>query len=257
MWSIPGVAVAEADRALWSEDLEVLRSAVDAREAVLADGLRADRARAFLIGRVLARRAAAALGLPRRAVLRSGDGAPRWPGDRTGSITHTTRYAAAAVSIPTVTLAVGLDAEEDRCLGEEAAAFVLSRGEHDQVRDLHRSIGPAAWDTRVVSAKEAAFKLWSTLTGARLSPSDIEVRLGEHPNGVQATIRGVVLHGGFSVEGGLVRTWVRLPSVTRSTADEPVAGGFTTVVEGARSAPTTADRPLFGAWRERLGRADP
>lgn len=225
MWRIPGVVVAESQLVLWSEELDVLRTAVDPREAALAEGMRADRARAFLVGRVLAQRAASALGLRHRAVLRSRNGGPRWPGDRTGSITHTRTYAAAAVSLPTVTLAVGLDAEEDRSLGEEAAAFVLTCGELEHVRELRRSDGPAAWDTRIMSAKEAAFKLWSGLTGERLSPMDIEVRLGERPDGVRATVRGTELRGCFSVEDGVVRSWVRLPSAVPSTADEPRSAG--------------------------------
>jgi len=225
MWRIPGVAVAETQLVPGSGELDVLRTAVDAREAALADGMRADRAREFLTGRVLAGRAASVLGLRHRAVLRSTNGGPRWPGDRTGSITHTRRYAAAAVSLPTVTLAVGLDAEEDRSLGEDAAAFVLTRGELDHVRELQRSDGPAAWDTRIVSAKEAAFKLWSGLTGERLSPMDIDVRLGEHPDGICAAVHGTVLRGRFSVEDGLLRSWVRLPSLVPSAAENSGPAG--------------------------------
>jgi len=90
------------------------------------------------------------------------DGRPCWPTGWTGSIAHTATHAVAAVSAVGVHDAVGIDIEERRGLSLDDAALVLHVDEHDVAS---RSTDPSDTATLLWSAKEAAFKAWSTASG--------------------------------------------------------------------------------------------
>jgi 4'-phosphopantetheinyl transferase EntD len=107
------------------------------------------------------------------------DGRPSWRAGCTGSIAHTdTEAVAARTSNPSVT-ALGIDVEVSAALAAADARLVLAPSEVALV-DAHERPDWAA--TLLWSAKEAAFKAWSTATEGALGsvdPVEIVVSLDE------------------------------------------------------------------------------
>jgi len=105
---------------------------------------------------------------------RAADGRPLWPPGTTGSISHAGRVAI-AVAGP-AGRAIGVDLEIAGALPAVDAAEVLDDAEA-------AGIGLDPWPdrlaTRVWSAKEAAFKAWSTALGGLndVDPRQIHVEL--------------------------------------------------------------------------------
>lgn len=114
----------------------------------------------FAGGRLVARRAMAALGLPPRAVPAGADRAPRWPEGVVGSITHHGGLCLAIVGRSEAWRAIGIDLERDAELSPEITAQVATEAELSALAPLPR--GRAA--ARVFSAKEAAYKAQYPLT---------------------------------------------------------------------------------------------
>jgi 4'-phosphopantetheinyl transferase EntD len=108
------------------------------------------------------------------------DGRPLWPEPFTGSIAHTDDDAIAAICRqgPSCT-ALGVDIELSGALGAADAQLVLDRREREVVGHGNR----ADWTATLIwSAKESAFKAWSTATAGGLDtvdPADIHVELDE------------------------------------------------------------------------------
>ncbi|HEX7096493.1 MAG TPA: 4'-phosphopantetheinyl transferase superfamily protein [Acidimicrobiales bacterium] len=108
------------------------------------------------------------------------DGRPLWPAGFTGSISHTDVAAvAAAVACGATVGAVGVDVERSGALPAGDAVAVLG----EQERALVRAHARPDWLATVLwSAKESAFKAWSSATVGnlgRVDPVDITVELDE------------------------------------------------------------------------------
>ncbi|MFI6491079.1 4'-phosphopantetheinyl transferase [Streptomyces sp. NPDC050564] len=140
----------------------------------------------FTAGRWCAHRALAALGAGRVAVPRSARGMPVWPDGVVGSITHCEGYRAAAVCRSQDARALGIDAEPAAPLSERVRAGLFgtrsrnvsgdmsgtrsrdvsadeSGAEEDAfATDLARRLPGLPVDRLLFSAKEAAYKAWSS-----------------------------------------------------------------------------------------------
>jgi phosphopantetheinyl transferase len=112
------------------------------------------------------------------------DGRPRWPKNRTGSITHAGDIAVAAAITCDARRVVGVDVERAEALAATDAEAVLDDDERALVA---RATNGNELATRLWSAKEAAFKAWSEATGGGLGtvdPADIHVDFGAPEGGL-------------------------------------------------------------------------
>ncbi|HZG05803.1 MAG TPA: 4'-phosphopantetheinyl transferase superfamily protein [Streptomyces sp.] len=174
----------------------------------------------FGAGRLCARRAMAALGLPGVALPRGRRGMPAWPAGVVGSITHCDGYRAAAVARSRDAVALGLDAEPDAPLPAgvlEAVAFGAEREWLAEYRERHPAV---SWDRLLFSAKEAVYKAWCSAGGSWLGFEDAEVTAAPEGGTRRGTFRarltaapaGVpvprLLHGRWLSHRGLLVTAV-------------------------------------------------
>ena len=167
---------------------------------------RPDRTGERAAGRRAAAGALEAAGCPDLLVGADPDGRPRWPGDYVGSIAHTDRWAVAAVVRVEDFGAVGIDIERRDALPVDDAEVVLSSSEREQVRAAR---SPARAATLLWSAKEAAFKAWSSAHGRAIDPVDpvdiaitvVDDRIMVRPCGALAAVVGTA---------GLTGRWAEL-----------------------------------------------
>ncbi len=134
------------------------------------------RRQGFAAGRILARQALSILDGPDGPIGTAPDRAPVWPAGFTGSITHSRRWAAAAVARTEDLRGIGIDVEDIARFhpGLDAQLFCGDEIERlDRLDPQARQIAAAA----MFSAKEAFYKCQHPLTGARLGFHDAAVRL--------------------------------------------------------------------------------
>ncbi|ATO15131.1 4-phosphopantetheinyl transferase [Micromonospora sp. WMMA2032] len=203
------VAVAVAGPADWSGEL------LPAELAGLGDRAVPSRRRDFTAGRMCARRALAALGLPPTPVPAGPDRAPVWPTGVVGAITHTEGYCAAAVARAADLRAVGIDAERHRALSPGVRRKVCRP---DEEAELARLPAGLPWPTVVFSAKETVYKIWHPVVGTWLGFPDARVTLDLDAGTFRAEIAPARLAaapvadpptsmtGRFAVDDDLVRT---------------------------------------------------
>lgn len=138
---------------LFPEEALLVRSAVDKRRAE------------FTTARHCARQALTRLGAPAGAILTGERGAPLWPREVVGSITHCDGYRAAVVARPAHVTAIGVDAEPALPLPEGVLEAVALPDEQTAVKELLASAPGVAWDRLLFSAKESVYKAWYPLMG--------------------------------------------------------------------------------------------
>ncbi|WP_405717128.1 4'-phosphopantetheinyl transferase [Streptomyces sp. NBC_00046] len=165
------VAVAEAfsdlpDAVLLPGEEELAHSFVDKRRGE------------FATTRHCARTALGSLGIAPVPILKGERGAPLWPENTVGSLTHCTGYRGAVVAHRTDVRSVGIDAEGDAPLPGDvhnSIALVTEQRRERGLRSAHPGIN---WDRLLFSAKEAVYKAWFPLTHRWLGfeEADIELR---------------------------------------------------------------------------------
>ncbi|MGW1997729.1 4'-phosphopantetheinyl transferase family protein [Embleya sp. NPDC001921] len=154
----PGTVVAEAfgdppGPALFPEE-----------EAMLPDKTAPGRRREFTTARGCAHRALAELGCAPAPLLKGPSGAPLWPDEVTGAITHTDGYRGVVVARVADILSIGIDAQAGRI--QETTYPVMGRpAELRRLAKLQAERPEVPWDRVLFSAKEAAYKAWHPLTG--------------------------------------------------------------------------------------------
>jgi 4'-phosphopantetheinyl transferase EntD len=176
------------------------------------------RRREFVTARRCAREALAKLGHA-PAPIRSGPKRePQWPAGLVGSITHTTRFRAAAVAPRSVLASVGIDTEQNGRLADGVEESITLPGEAEMLVALNRAFPATHWGRLLFSAKESIYKAWYPLTGRWLGFED--ARLTIDPAGTfsaKLLINGArtdggppltELHGRFLVAHGLIATAV-------------------------------------------------
>ena len=163
-----------------AQHLCALAEASDYDNEPVPDDLRrasAKRLREFRAGRWCARCAIRKLGYEAPSLIgRRSDGAPVWPANIVGSITHAGSFAWAAVAGAAQTSALGIDTEV--VMGDDEAAQVLEQictpSEVRRAASLgSRSLGE--YVTLLFSAKESVHKCSSLITGLSFDPLAYEL----------------------------------------------------------------------------------
>jgi 4'-phosphopantetheinyl transferase EntD len=152
------------------------------QEAVIVARASDKRRREFTTGRECARIALGKLGIAPAPILIGERGAPQWPPDVVGSITHCDGYRAAAVAHATDVAAIGLDAEPHAPLPKGVLGVISLPAERARLAALTCSHATGersavCWDRLLFSAKESVYKAWFPLTGRWLGFEDADVTL--------------------------------------------------------------------------------
>lgn len=135
------------------------------------------RRREFIAGRLCARSALAALGIPDAPVLVGDSRQPIWPTGAFGSITHTGDYCLAVVGRRESTaVSVGVDAERIGRVGQDLFPQVLGPDERRRLGDMEPNTA-SRLATLVFGAKEAFYKAQFPVTGAWVDFGDVGVHV--------------------------------------------------------------------------------
>lgn len=156
------------------------------------------RAWEFATGRLAARSALRALGLPAAAIPRNGR-APEWPAGVVGSISHTSELAVAGVARASEMLGLGVDLEGVGRVGRELYGRLFTGPERERLGDSDSRLGALMF-----SAKEAGYKAVNPGVGRFIGFHEAEVDVdwqrrqfnlryvGDHaPNGIMDAGQGV------------------------------------------------------------------
>ncbi|KQS63685.1 4'-phosphopantetheinyl transferase [Modestobacter sp. Leaf380] len=168
-----------------------------------------------------ARTALRAIDVPPGPLPRGAGGAPVWPAEVVGSMTHCRGYRAAAVARTVHVRSLGIDAEPDEPLPRGVLELVTRPGERAALPLLQRSRPGVHWDRLTFSAKESVYKAWFPLTGRWLDFDDAEVHLT--PDGglvAELLVPGPRVDGApltrftgrWSVASGIITTAVVVPA---------------------------------------------
>ncbi|MFF2142908.1 4'-phosphopantetheinyl transferase [Kitasatospora sp. NPDC058190] len=191
-----------------------------AEEAVVAKAVD-KRRREFTTVRHCARAALARLGVPYRPLVPGLRGAPSWPDDVIGSLTHCDGFRAAAVARAGVLASVGIDAEPALPLPEGVLDAVALPVEQQRLAELAAEHPDTPWDRILFSAKESVYKAWFPLTGLWLDFHEAELDLS--PDGTfsaRLLVPGPVV-GDRRIEGFDGRWAVRDGLLATAIAVEP------------------------------------
>ena len=193
---------------LWPEEAAHIASAVDKRR------------REFSTGRLFAHRALDLLGEPSGALLVGSDRAPLWPSSVVGSISHTDRYCAVALSRKASIAAIGIDVEEIPRFNSRLLSRILSFREIAADITGHSALRQAQNGAAKFSAKESLYKCLSAITTVRLDFRDCIVELDHESSHFEAEIlkpvgpfaHGQRFPGRYILVGDLVATAIMLPA---------------------------------------------
>ncbi|MER5217498.1 4'-phosphopantetheinyl transferase superfamily protein [Streptomyces sp. NPDC002838] len=173
----------------WAEAFgDPAEAALLPEEEVLVAHAVPNRRRECTTVRHLARQALADLGRSPVPLLRGEQGAPLWPDDVVGSMTHCQGYRAAAVAERNRMASVGIDAEPHDPLPEGVLDIVSLPSERDHLAALRQQDPSVHWDCLLFSAKEAVYKTWYPLTGAWLDFSDARLTLRREDRSFHAQV---------------------------------------------------------------------
>jgi 4'-phosphopantetheinyl transferase EntD len=192
---VPSTVVAEERFA----DVSAARLFLE-EEAVVSRAVESRR-REFATGRACARVALARLGRPAAPLLPDERGAPLWPAEVVGSITHCAGYCCAAVADVGRVGAIGIDAEPNEPLVDGIVEIAARPEERQRLKRLSATDPATCWDRLLFSCKEAAYKAWYPATRQWLDFSDMSVVFdpADRSFAVQLLRRGMKL-GGHPVE---------------------------------------------------------
>lgn len=200
----PAVVLEESAPERFAADLSELTAGEAALMAKAVD----KRRREYTAGRVLARRAAAKLGLGAIEVLPREDRAPRWPEGVVGSITHTRGHVAVALARADALRGVGLDVEQAEPLKHRLWDMICT-DEDRAMLDRYPEPERSRLAKIVFSAKEAAYKAQFAITEQFLGFSAMHIDLDVAADRFLATFRqeaGEAFAPGDVLEGRLLRT---------------------------------------------------
>lgn len=156
------------------ETLEDLSRAepLTARELLLVSKAVPKRVNEFRAGRHCARHALRKLGIENFELLKGPNREPIWPKGVVGSISHSEKYAAAAVASSKMFKSLGIDIEGAKPLADGLCHTIATP---DEIRMLTTLPGEWPWDTLLFSAKESFYKAWFPLTRKVLEFHDVRV----------------------------------------------------------------------------------
>lgn len=177
------------------------------------------RRREFIGGRVCAREAMTALGLPCAPILPGPDRAPVWPDGVVGTITHTDTWCAAAIArVGEGVRALGLDVEPDEPLKATLVAPITVPDERAWL-DAQPAAERGLLGKLVFSAKECAYKAQYPLTRCYFGFSGMRIHLDVRGGAFVAVFlreagefrEGDELRGRLVVDHGYVMTGITIP----------------------------------------------
>jgi enterobactin synthetase component D len=180
---------------------------------------RGSRVREHLAGRLCAEAALRDAGSLDTTVGVAAEGMPLWPDGFVGSITHTGRYACAAVGPSARLRGLGIDSEPllSADVLREIAPLLLVEAEEALLAGDDRLLAA----TLVFSAKESLYKCLRPLAGVFFELADACVDAIDRLHGrwhirlrrdLPGFARGLRLVGRYEVSRGMVHTAVELPS---------------------------------------------
>ncbi|WP_196716650.1 4'-phosphopantetheinyl transferase superfamily protein [Actinomyces trachealis] len=130
----------------------------------------------FVTVRRLVSEALATLDMQRPIMVPSSGGAPTWPPEIVGSLTHCQGYAGAAIASRTMVDTIGVDAERNTPV--TLPAFRIATNETERrCLDAVMFEDPVITNRLLLSAKESAFKAWFPRERGKLLLRDIKVEL--------------------------------------------------------------------------------
>jgi 4'-phosphopantetheinyl transferase EntD len=212
----PAAVVAEsftdpAGLTLFPEEEKLVANSVDRRR------------REFTTVRHCARQALAELGIAPVPIVSGERGAPVWPAEVVGSMTHCEGYRAAVLGRVSQFATLGVDAEPHAPLPEGVLDAIGLPAERDRIAALTAADPTTCWDRLLFSAKESVYKAWFPLTARWLDFEEADIVLDPAGTFVaRLLVPGPVLggeqvtafHGRFLVERGLLATAISIPAVT-------------------------------------------
>jgi 4'-phosphopantetheinyl transferase EntD len=161
------------------------------------------RRREFTTARYCARKALAELGHPPIPLIPGERGAPTWPEQIVGSMTHCAGYRAAALAHAADVVTIGIDAEPDEPLPDGVLDTIARAEEQGRLRELADVAQGAHWDRLLFSAKESVYKAWFPLTRAWLGFEDASIDIDP----VGATFSARLMVEGPEVNGRQLSTF--------------------------------------------------
>jgi len=196
-----------ADTEIYPEEFACIQRAVPKRRAE------------FATGRILARKAFAAIGTPSVVLLPKASGATAWPPGIVGSISHTDGYCAVVVGRTPPLYSLGLDVETLHVLEASMTEFILTDREQswlqDQARELRNNLV-----LLIFSCKEAYYKCQHPISEGFLEFRDVELELDlTHCNFEARVLKDrwpacvARLSGRFAFQGGRVFSGVELDRI--------------------------------------------
>lgn len=181
-----------------------------------------ERRREFATSRACARAALARLGVQPAPIVPGKRGAPQWPSNVVGSITHCAGYRAAAVARTSEVITLGMDAEPNLPLPGDALDMIALAGERALLAELSTAMPGPCWDRLLFSAKECVYKAWFPVTQRRLAFAHVAITiepaagtftarlLAPGPMGDGRRMSG--FSGRWLVRDGLVLTAIVMPA---------------------------------------------
>lgn len=139
------------------------------------------RVREFRAGRVYARRALRALGLPDGPILPRKLRSPIWPSGTTGSISHCRHVCAAVVGLTKDIASVGIDIEDFTAATFDLEAMVATPSEMAQQQQI-QDLCSIPLGYLLFSMKEATYKAYCAIAGDFLNYHDVEVSIDAKSN---------------------------------------------------------------------------
>lgn len=154
----------------------------------------------YFHGRVAARRALSALGVPLVEIGVAANGAPVWPAGIAGSITHNDRCAIATAVLGAGLHGIGIDVESiaEPAYQQSISAIAVDPGEEALLR-THPNLTLAFALTLAFSAKESFYKAVSTAAGRILEFDAIKLTR------IAGDMRGGQVH--FVAAEAISRQW--------------------------------------------------
>lgn len=153
-------------------------------EQALVEHAVASRRHEFSSARFLAHQLLDELGEPRLPLMQQADRAPAWPAHVIGSLSHSQKWSAAAVSLANDELhGIGVDIEDQRPLGDNLFVEILTPRE---LAFMHETVASSAQSARVLavfSIKEAIYKCMAPLGNAGLGFHAMELDFSNCKNG--------------------------------------------------------------------------
>ncbi|WBL19050.1 4'-phosphopantetheinyl transferase family protein [Citricoccus sp. NR2] len=144
-------------------------------ELEYAQGMLKKRRSEFATGRICARRALQKLGVQPVPILKDASGAPLWPANVVGSITHCRGYRAAAVGTVGEFMSIGIDAEPAQALPDGVLEQIAIPSEVSRLRHVQQELGSVPAGRLLFCIKEAIYKAWSPVENVWLDYDQAEV----------------------------------------------------------------------------------